>query len=59
MGPTALLPLQRKCILWIFITLKNPLNLAVASTPTTRPPRMTTNLKKFYIKNCHYVQAVF
>jgi hypothetical protein len=47
----ALLPLRRKCALWIFITHKNPLPSVgfeptteypvgpVASTLTTRPPR--------------------
>jgi hypothetical protein len=53
MGPTALLPLRRKCALRIFIAHKNPppsVGLepateypvgAVASTLTTRPPRAT------------------
>jgi hypothetical protein len=51
MGPTALLPLRRKCVLGIFITHKNPLSLdgfesvgPVASTLTTRPPRATPPL---------------
>jgi hypothetical protein len=48
MGLTALLPLQRKCTLQIFITHKSPPSSAgpepttvgpVASTLTTRPPR--------------------
>jgi hypothetical protein len=53
MGPTALLPLRRKCVLRIFITHKNPPPSVgfepatecpvgpVASTLTTRPPRAT------------------
>jgi hypothetical protein len=51
MGPKALLPLRRKCVLGIFITRKNPPPSVVfepateypvgpvASTVTTRPPR--------------------
>jgi hypothetical protein len=48
MGPTALLPLRRKCVLGIFIAHKNPPSLVgfepatkcpVASTLTTKPPR--------------------
>jgi hypothetical protein len=51
MGPTALLPLRRKCVLGIFITHKNPPSSVwfepatecpvgpVASTLTTRPPK--------------------
>jgi hypothetical protein len=51
MGTTALLPLRRKCAMWISITHKNPLPSvgpepapespvgAAASTLTTRPPR--------------------
>jgi hypothetical protein len=45
MGPTALLPLQRKCVLGIFITsvgfepaTEYPVG-SVARTLTTRPPR--------------------
>jgi hypothetical protein len=37
MGPTALLPLQRKCVLWIFITRKNPLS-SVGLEPATEYP---------------------
>jgi hypothetical protein len=69
MGPTALLPLRRKCVLGISITHKNPPPSAgpelvtespvgpVANTLTTRPPRaaICNIFNKIKICNKYYI----
>jgi hypothetical protein len=51
MGPTALLPLRRKCVLWIFITRKNPPSYneilrLLKDFNKGIPPLALTNIKK-------------